>query len=37
MLYELFKYFEDNKELIRKTMAGINKNELPAINNKTSC
>lgn len=34
-VYEFLKGFENNEDLIRKTMAGINKNELPALSNKS--
>lgn len=35
VIYEYLKGFENNEELIRKTMAGINKNELPVLNKKS--
>lgn len=35
VVYEYLKGFENNEELIRKTMAGINKNELPVLNKKS--
>lgn len=34
-VYNFLKSIKDNKELIRKTMSGINKNELPQINKKS--
>lgn len=34
-VYEFLKGFENNEDLIRKTMAGINKNELPALSSKS--
>ena len=34
-VYNFLKSIKDNKELIRKTMAGINKNELPEISKKS--
>lgn len=34
-VYNFLKSIKDNKELIRKTMAGINKNELPEIGKKS--
>lgn len=34
-VYEFLKGFKNNEDLIRKTMAGINKNELPALSNKS--
>lgn len=34
-VYEFLNEFENDEDLIRKTMAGINKNELPALKNKT--
>ena len=34
-VYDYLKSFKSNEELIRKTMAGINKNELPAIEKKS--
>lgn len=34
-VYNFLKSIENNEELIRKTMAGINKNELPGLNNKS--
>lgn len=34
-VYNLLTSIKDNEELIRKTMAGINKNELPKINKKS--
>lgn len=34
-VYNFLKSIEDNEELIRKTMSGINKNELPQINKKS--
>ena len=34
-VYAYLKGFESNEELIRKTMAGINKNELPVISKKS--
>ena len=34
-VYEFLNKIEDSKELIRKTMAGINKNELPQLTNRT--
>lgn len=35
IVYEFLKGFDSNEELIRKTMAGINKNELPGISKKS--
>ena len=35
VVYEYLKGFENNEELIRKTMAGIKKNELPVLNKKS--
>ena len=35
VVYEYLKGFENNEELIRKTMSGINKNELPVLNKKS--
>ena len=35
VVYEYLKGFENNEELIRKTMAGRNKNELPVLNKKS--
>ena len=37
VIYEYLKGFENSEELIRKTMAGINKNELPFLNKKSLC
>jgi len=34
-VYKFLKGFKNNEELIRKTMAGINKNELPKLSNKS--
>ncbi len=34
-VYNFLKSIKDNEELIRKTMSGINKNELPQINKKS--
>lgn len=34
-IYEYLKSFKNNEELIRKTMAGINKKELPELNKKS--
>lgn len=34
-VYNLLKGIDNNEELIRKTMAGINKNELPELDNKS--
>lgn len=34
-VYEFLKGFENNEDLITKTMAGINKNELPALSTKS--
>ncbi|WGX75395.1 arginine deiminase [Paraclostridium bifermentans] len=34
-VYEFLKGFKNNEDLIRKTMAGINKNELPELSNKS--
>ena len=34
VVYTYLKGFESNEELIRTTMAGINKNELPVISKK---
>lgn len=34
-VYKFLKTFENNEELIRKTMAGINKNELPQLSKKS--
>ncbi|WP_199874188.1 arginine deiminase [Paraclostridium bifermentans] len=34
-VYKFLKGFQNNEDLIRKTMAGINKNELPPLSNKS--